>query len=487
MAACFGVGAQGARREGRMTGPAARKACAAAMVAGWTLLVPAAVPPAARAGEGVDFPTAVSAALRHNALVVSAGYEAEAAREEARSVRGLYLPRLSFEERFLRTNVPAEAFALKLNEKRLAASDFADVRNFNEAPPINDFVATLSLEQPVFAPKAWLGRGLAAREAQARVLDLARRKEDVVFQVLSSYLDLQTAKEYREVAERGLSDAREHYRIAEAMENQGVGLASDRLRARVFLARAEAERVTAENRVSIARTALGLAMGEPGGTQVDAVAPVPPLPEKGILAERIASLPRERSDLRAFSLRVENAARQVTFEKSGYLPTMGVSASYRIDGQDGPFSPDNRTWNVGVGLSWNLFDGLRREAAVAKAAAERSGARAYYKGSSDRAAFEVTQAWLAVEEADRRLEIARAAVDAAEEGTRLVKARYENQLARMIDLLDAQTALNGARADRVRAENDLLHSRARLEAASGTLLSWAMAVGREPDGKGSTR
>jgi len=53
----------------------------------------------------------------------------------------------------------------------------------------------------------------------------------------------------------------------------------------------------------------------------------------------------------------------------------------------------------------------------------------------------------------------------------------------MIDLLDAQTALNGARADGVRAENDLLHSRARLEAASGTLLSWAMAAGPAADGK----
>jgi len=470
-----------------MRGPVGRMAGAVALVAGWALIVSAGGPAAAGAGDGVDFPEAVAAALRNNASVLAAGYEAQAAREEARAARGLYLPRMTFEEKFLRTNVPAEAFALKLNEERLAASDFADVRNFNEAPPINDFVAAVALEQPLFAPKAWLGRGLAAREARARELDLTRRKEDVVFQVLSSYLDLQTAKDYREVAERGLSDAREHYRIAETMENQGVGLASDRLRARVFLARAEAERVTAENRVSIARTALGLAMGEPGGTRVDAVAPVPPLPEKGILADRIAALPRERADLRAFSLRVENAARQVTFEKSGYLPTVGVSGSYRIDGQDGPFSPDNRSWNIGVGLSWNLFDGLRREAAVAKAAAERSGARAYYRGSSDRAAFEVTQAWLAVEEAERRLEIARAAVDAAEEGTRLVKARYENQLARMIDLLDAQTALNGARADRVRAGNDLLHSRARLEAASGTLLSWATAAGREPDGKGSAR
>jgi len=460
---------------------------AIAAILGFALLLLPGLPAGAESGEAVDFPTAVDAALRDNALVSAAGFEAQAAREDARSARGLYLPRLTFEEKFVRTNVPAEAFALKLNEERLAASDFADVRNFNEASPINDYIATLTLEQPLFAPKAWRSRGMAARESRAREFDLARRKEEVVFQLLSAYLDLMTAKEFREVAERGVSDAREHHRIAERMEKIGVGLASDRLRAKVFLARAESDQVTAENRVVLARTALGLAMGERGGTQVDVVAPVPPLPERGVLEERIDKMRKERTDLRAFSLRLENAGEQVAFEKSGYLPSVGVSGAYQIDGQDGPLSPDNRTWRVGVGLSWNLFDGLRREAAVAKAAAGRSGAKEYFRGASDRAALEVTQAWLAVGESMQRLAIARAALEAAEEGARLVRARYENQLARMIDLLDAQTALNDARAARVGAENDLQHSRARLEAASGTLLSWAMAAGRENDGKGSDR
>jgi outer membrane protein TolC len=43
----------------------------------------------------------------------------------------------------------------------------------------------------------------------------------------------------------------------------------------------------------------------------------------------------------------------------------------------------------------------------------------------------------------------------------------------MIDLLDAQAALNRVRADAVSAENDLRHARARLLYVSGTLLPWA--------------
>lgn len=437
------------------------------------LAVSAWTPAAAADVEAVDFPEAVARTLRNNASVSAAGYQWTSARKDAESARGRNLPKLTFEERFVRTNIPAEAFALKLNEERLLSSDFADVDNFNKAPPINDYITSLTLEQPVFAPRAYLGYRMADREAKATGLDVSRRKEEAVFQVLSAYLRVLTAKEYVKVAEQGLSDARVHLRIAEVKEKTGVGLASDVLRARVFLATAESGKVTAESRLALAQAALGLAMGEGGGTRVDASLPPPPMPEAKALPARIAAVRDNRQDLRALSLRVSNAETNVTLGKTDYLPTVGVMGAYQIDGQDGIFSPDNRTWKVGVGLTWNLFDGLRREAEVAKASAERGKARERYRGAEDLAAFQVTQAYLAVEEAARRVEIARASVAAASEGARLVASRYENQLARMIDLLDAQSALNAARADLVGAENDHVQSRAQLEFASGTLLPWA--------------
>jgi outer membrane protein TolC len=128
---------------------------------------------------------------------------------------------------------------------------------------------------------------------------------------------------------------------------------------------------------------------------------------------------------------------------------------------------------VGVGLTWNLFDGMRREAELGKAVAERRRAQAYHRGIRDQAAFEAAQADLGVKEATLLGEIARAALASAEESVRLLKSRYENHLGRMVDLLDAQTALDGARAARIRAENDVRLSRARRLYASGGLLSFA--------------
>ncbi len=428
------------------------------------------LPPPASAMESVDFSQAVARALSNNAFVQAAGEEAIAARKDADAARGYLLPSVRFDEKFVRTTVPAEAFAFKMNQEKLLQSDFTDVNNFNNPPPRNDFIGTLWFEQALFSPRAFHGYGMAKVEADAKGQDLYRRKEEAVYRVVAAVLDVVTARQFAEVAEQGLSDTREHLRIAESLEAEGMGLASDVLRAKVAVASAEGARVTVVSRLELARRRLALAMGEPGAPPVDVTGPLPEFPDPATpLDNGIGTT--ARADLLASSLRVANAGSNVDLRKSGYLPEVGFAGGYQVDSEDSPFSSDNRSWKVAVGLTWNLFDGMRREAEVGKAVADRRRAEAYDRGMRDQAAFEAAQANLGVKEATLRAEIARAALASAEEGARLLKARYENRIGRMVDLLDAQTALDGARAARIRAENDVRLSRAQRLYASGGLLS----------------
>ncbi|MBS1244621.1 MAG: transporter [Deltaproteobacteria bacterium] len=440
--------------------------------------------PAASAMESVDFSQAVARALSNNALVLGAEEEAIAALNDAEAARGHLLPSVRFDEKFVRTTVPAEAFALKMNEGKLLSSDFADVSNFNSPSPRNDFIGTLSLEQPIFAPKAYYGYGIAKVEADAKGHDLYRRKEDAVYRVVAAVLDVVTARQFVEVSGQGLSDAREHLRIAETLEAAGMGLTSDVLRAKVAVASAEGAKVAAENRLELARRRLALAMGEPGAPPVDVSGPPPEFPDPGPRLDNGTGA-TGRADLLASSLRVANAGSNVQLRQSGYLPDLGFAAAYQVDAEDSPFSPDNRSWKVGVGLTWTLFDGLSREAELGKAAAGLRRAQAYDRGVRDQAAFEAAQADLGVKEATLRAEIARSALASAEEGVRLLTSRYENRIGRMVDLLDAQTALDLARAARIRSENDVRLSRAQRLYASGGLLSLVAPNGEK--GKEKTR
>ncbi len=461
-----------------MAGPTRNRSFLFSRKAVFPLLFVASVFPApVHALDSVDFPQAVARAFRGNPSLAAAGFDYAAAQQDARIARGFLLPGLVFEHRFVRTNLPAEAFALKLNEGKLAQADFQDVNNFNDPALRNDFITTLSIEQPLFAPGAYVGHRMAKTEGEAKRLELSRAKEETVYRVLAAYLDVLTAKAYLAVAERELFDSGEHLRISEAAERAGTGLSSDVLRAKVSVAAAEAGKVGAENRLEIARRALAMSMGETGAAPVDASGPPPEFPDPGTL-EELQAAASGRADLQAVSVRVKNAGNNEALRKTEYLPTVGLLGAYQLDAESGPLESDNRSWKVGVGLKWNLFDGLRRESGVSKAAFERRKAEEYYRGERDRAAFQVTEAYLGIREAGRRVEIARAAVASAEEGVRRIRVRYENQLGRMIDLLDAQAALRQVRADAVKADNDLRHSRARLMYVSGTLLPWAAPAGK---------
>ena len=433
--------------------------------------------------ETVGFSDAVARALQHDASVGAAGFDLEIAKRDVEIARASNLPSLTFEEKFVRSSAPAEVFGLKMNRQKLTADDFADpVARFNNPAPLSDFITSLSVEQPIFAPRAILGYRMAKREAGAREMDTARTKEESVYRVVSAYLGVLTAKEFVGVTGKALDAARQHYELAGKIERAGLGLASDELRARVSVAEAEAASVTAKNRLELARKALSLSMGGSGGVSIDASGDLPPMPPAGTLEERIAQARRARTDLGAIAIRAKNAESNVDLERTGYLPTVGLRAGYQLDG-DNPRNPDDRSWNVGVGFRWNLFDGMRNVASVARARGESGKAKEQLRGAVDRASFQVSQAYLAVIDSESRVVIAREAVAAAEEGTRLLRARYENQLAKMIDVLDAQSALDGARAGQVRAANDLRQARADLEFATGTLLPWA-TQGRDAEPAG---
>ena len=292
--------------------------------------------PAASAMEAVDFREAVARTLSNNAFVSAAGEDAVAARRDADVARGYLLPSVRFDEKFVRTSVPGEAFALKMNQEKLLATDFADVRNFNSPPPRNDFVATLSLEQPLFAPKAYIGYGMAKTEADARSQDLYRRKEEAVYRVLTAVLDVITARQFVEVTGQALSDAREHLRIGEPRgggDGAHLRCVAGERRGRL---RGKLEGDGGEP-VGARAPRVALAMGEPGARPVDVTGPLPEFPDPGMPGERGTDA-ADRADLRASSLRVD-AGRNVRLRRSGYLPDVGLAAAYQVDAEGFPLLP----------------------------------------------------------------------------------------------------------------------------------------------------
>ena len=133
------------------------------------------------------------------------------------------------------------------------------------------------------------------------------------------------------------------------------------------------------------------------------------------------------------------------------FPEFGLTGSLQANDPDMPFGTSGTSYMVGVGVTWRMFDGFRTRNAEAQAEAGARQAEGFFAAMTKEARFRVREAWLRLQEAQAGIGIAEGALAAAEEGVRLVRVRYENGLAPMVTLLDAQSALNRARSDAARA------------------------------------
>lgn len=421
------------------------------------------------AEPSVSLKEALARALERNHLVSGAAYEKEAAEEGAVASRSRYLPRIVLEEAFSASDLPTRVFMMKLDQGRFTQNDF-QIGNLNTPSSAADFRTALTLEQPLFDLGIGYGREMAQREAERMGYRFEGRREDVGFAVYAAYLGVQRAKAVLAAAEKDVEEAREHLRVAGARGREGTGLKSDELRARTFLSEAEERTITALNDLKLAKMRLALAVGGEAGESLDISENVTGEVFRLNEEELVRQAGANRRDLKGAEKVVERAEAAVGLARSAWYPTLYAAASVQMNDRDIPFGHDNDGWSAGVNLRWELFDGMGRMHGSARARAERDAASQYLEQFRKEVELQVRESILRRAEAGKRLEVARHALLAAEEGSRLVSKRFANGLATMVELLDAQSALSRARTGLVEREADHLLATARIYHAAGIFL-----------------
>jgi outer membrane protein TolC len=430
------------------------------------LLLPVTV----RAGSGtVSLKEAVNLALERNHLLKAAASERSAAARELSITRGRYLPRISLDETASASNQPTRTFMMKLDQGRFTQNDFL-IDNLNHPASHGDFRTSFTLEQPLLDFTIGRTVAMAEHEDASAGFALERRRQETAFRVFAACLEVQKARARLAAAEEAGRSAAEHLRLARVRGEEGIGLKSDELRARTFSAEAEQRVITARNDLTVAEMRLSLATGGDPGAPLDVKEKIQPPPASQGYEELVRQALLNRQDLKAVEAGVERAGAGVGLARSSYLPAVYGSATYQMNDRDIPFGRDNDGWMVGASLRWELFDGLRRSNEVGKARAMQQSAAeqlAYLRGEI---ALQVRESMLRREEAEKRLAVARSSVKDSEEGVRLVGRRYENSLATMAELLDAETALTQARFHFIENENNLALATGRLYDAAGLFL-----------------
>jgi outer membrane protein len=411
---------------------------------------------------------AISTALQQNSLVKAAGHSADSASQGVAIATARYYPGIFLEEDFAATNAPTQTFMMKLDQGRFSQEDFL-INNLNHPSAHHDFRTSLSLQQPLYDPSIAPLREMAVKEAEKGALGLEGTRQSIAFQVFRTYLEAQKAAAQRKSAEQGMAEARENMRLATVRNEAGVGLKSDELRARTHLASMESQLINASNNLVLAQMRLAMVVGVKD-IRIEPAEPFIGFSGTYQLQDLITSALETRSDLRRARTELERSDAAVNLARSAYLPSVGAFASYQMNAENAPFGSDNDAWSAGISLKWQLFDGFRRCREQDRAASDRSATAAALENSVQEAVYQVQESLLRREEMEKRREVARHALLDAEETVRLISRRFENSLSTMVELLDAQSALNQERASLVESEANHALACGQVYYASGIFL-----------------
>lgn len=412
---------------------------------------------------------AISMALENNSQIKAARFTSQAASQGIQSANSRYFPAVSFEETFAVSNSPTNTFMMKLDEGRFTENDF-QISSLNNPSAQHDFKTALSVQQPLFVPSLSVLKEMAVKDAEKSELELEAARQGIAFQVFFTYLDVQKADAQLKAADKAVADARENMRLATVRTSAGVGLRSDELRSRTHLSMVEQQQISANNNLTLARMKLAMLIGIPEENNyevsglLDSVA-VPAMSDQ-VVSEALLN----RVEIKQSHVGLEKSAAALRLARSEYLPTVGAFASYQLNAKDAPFTADNDSWMAGVSLKWNVFDGFRRGSERKRAVSGQSASREMLESTTKDVRYQLKESYLRREEAGKRLEVTRHAVLDAEETVRLLTKRYENSLATMVELLDAQTALNQTRANLVETEAGYALAGGRVYYMTGTFV-----------------
>lgn len=406
--------------------------------------------------QELPFPTAVRAAWTNNLALQAGQAQADAAHLQADAASSLRLPTLTAQAGWMRTDEPMMAFGMKLNQARIQASDF-NPASLNHPDAVHGLGGSITLQQPLYAG----GRIDAARRAtdamaSAEAAQQARRKQEMAAAVVKAYFGAQAASAGVTYAEEAAKTAQATEAFVAARVEQGLMLKADLARVKAWRAQTDAQLAEARHRAFSARSSLSLLIGDLPYDHLST--PLDTTPEP-------ASSAGVRSDLEASRLQAEAAKAQAQAVAGSFRPEVGLSLG--VGASRETFGDPGGHWTTAsIGAKWTFsFSDTRRTQAARASARAAELSLSWQRAVASR---EVSESKQAITTAEAKVKAADEALQAATEARDLRQARHREGLLPLTELLDAESALAGARALRLASLLDLRVARAESALASGT-------------------
>ena len=309
--------------------------------------------------------------------------------------------------------------------------------------PFNVFDTRAFVTQPILDFNALNKSKAEAENLRATEHSYKDTRDLVVLVAGNLYLEALAGRSRIDATRAQLQTAQALYDLAVDRRKAGVVAGIDVLRAQVQLQAQQQRVIVAENDFAKQKLALARAIGLPEGQAFTLTDDIPYAPLTGITKEYALDVAyKSRGDYLG-ALDLVNAAEfQKKADAGEGRPSLGLNADYGDIGQSPGSS--HGTFTVAASLRIPIFEGGRVHAKVLEAEARLRQRQAQLEDLRARIYYEVEATFLDLKSADDRIQVARSALDLAQEEIKEVRDRFSVGVATSVEVVQVQDALAAA-------------------------------------------
>ncbi|MDD5422599.1 MAG: TolC family protein [Candidatus Omnitrophica bacterium] len=306
----------------------------------------------------------------------------------------------------------------------------------------------------------------ASTEAfHARKASLESIKRTVTLEFIVSYFGLLEAEKMITVAEKEVESLASYLNDMQHLYDAGVIVENDLLPAKVKLADARQKLIASHNGREVVAAGINTMLTLPLTENIltkDWQSETPKLPDLEDAWNSALSL---RPEITFYNKQIKSSDLRERAKTAQNLPTVFVGGGYQYTQNQYMVHEDNAY--VKFGAKMDLYDGGATGADIMKERNLHKKLQEQKNKLVDDIKFEVKRSYLGLKNAIEKLEVAKNALDQAEENVRFYRVKYNNGAATSTDVLEAISLQTKAQTNYYSADYEFKRSYSRLMYSMG--------------------
>ncbi len=304
---------------------------------------------------------------------------------------------------------------------------------------IDYFSANLTLSQPIYmGGKIRNSYEISKIGSEISVFNRQLQASDVLLETDQAYWNLVSLNEKKNLTGRYVKMLSALVQDLQNAFDLEITTKNELLKAKVQLNKAKLNLFRVENLTVLSKMSLCQVIGKDLSADIIASDTTIEVNRSAIDADYIQKALLQRPELLMLGKQVEIAQKQVKNTQADYLPQLGVGASYSYTSRIEELIGSSDMLVVKAKLSVPIFHWQERKHKVASARFRSKQKELEMDRSRDLVSLQVQQSYFSLQEAFQQIELAKVAMDQANENVELTQNSYFEGLANTTELLDAQ-------------------------------------------------